>query len=564
MKRTYLFVAAAALLTASCADDSSLGGGNDLAQSKVIAFDMQTPAMRKATENGQTAATKLGNEFIVWGEKNETNGTAADGANQVFKNYKVEYTASSAYTTTSNTKDWEYVGFKPYEETKVSPTIGTDKTQTIKYWDYSANSYTFTAVSALKTDIENGNVKITKTTSGTDQYAKGYTIELKSGATASSIYVADRNFISKPATAEYNREATNQYGGNATFTFRNFQSKVRFALYEVIPGYKVKVTSVKFNGDTENTTNFGVTGKFIKIADGTKYTVTYEDGQNGTTLNKATVKVDASSPTESYLEGGANIFADALGTSSIAPTYDTNDGGYTAIQPDPDNDKNMKLTISYKLISEDTGEEIKVENKTAEVPAAFCKWKPNFAYTYIFKITDNAAELYPITFDAQVKTDENGAQETITTVDEPSITTFAVTGDDTNGYTTVTGKDEYAADNTIYASIVSGGTVITELSGVKVYSVTTSDNNFPITAASVANAIENKDKVTGTAKITATELANETTSTVTDVPVGDGTKAKRSLSAISWKATANTTYAVEYTYTDNSTTKKIYKIVIAK
>jgi hypothetical protein len=557
MKSTYLFVAAAALLTASCADDSSLGGGNDLAQSKAIAFDMQTPAMLKAnTQTGQTAATTLGNEFIVWGEKNEaTDGTKASDENLVFKNYKVQYTDGSAYTTTSNTENWEYVGIAPYAEAQVSPAI-TAATQTIKYWDYNASNYTFTAVSADKEDIANGKVVIKKIDSGSSVYAKGYTIDIKDGATTGDIYVADRNYITKSDGKD--RTADNAYGGNATFTFRNFQSKVRFAVYEVIPGYKVKVTSVKFNG-TESTDKFGVDGQFIKAGNGTSYTVTYEDGTNGTTANKAKVAVSASPSTDSYLTGGAGVFGTDvyLGTASTAPTYDISGGGYTSILPNPSNATNMKLTISYDLISEDTGEKISLKENTAEVPAAYCQWQANYAYTYIFKITDNAADLYPITFDAQVITDENGTQETITSVSEPSITTFAVTGDETSGYTVVTGKDEYEDGNTIYASVVKDGTVVSTLTDAKVYTVTTDDaDKFPITAASVANAL---DHTSVTGKVKATALSG--TSTVESVPVGDGSKASRTLNAIKWTATANTTYAVEYSYTDNSTTKKVYKIV---
>ena len=559
MKSTYLFVAAAALLTASCADDSSLGGGNDLAQSKAIAFDMQTPAMLKATETGGTAAGKLGNEFIVWGEKNEADGTTTTATNLVFENYRVNYTASSAYSTTSNTKDWEYVGITPYTTDKVSPAITTS--QTIKYWDYKASKYTFTAVSAKQSDISEGKVKITKTQTGTTVYDKGYSIELTDGASAGDIYIADRNVINQGTGKD--RTAENAYGGNVTLKFRNFQTKVRFGLYEVIPGYKVQITNVTFGG-AANTTNFGVDGKFIKVANGTKYTVSYENGQNGTTENKATVKVESTSTSDNSLKVGTNVFSKDLGTTSTAPTYDIDGGTYTAILPNPDNETNMKLTVSYKLISEDTGEEILIENKTAEVPAAYCKWKPNYAYTYLFKITDNAADLYPITFDAVVETDENGnAQETITTVDEPSITTFAVTGDATNGYKAVTGKDEYPASSTIYASVIENHTEVTlSNSNVKVYTVETSDaDNFPITAASVANALEH---VGG--KIKATILnANGTllATSVTEVPVGDGTTAARSLSAIKWTAEADKTYAVEYISSTDS--KKTYKIVkIAK
>lgn len=70
--------------------------------------------------------------FKVWGYKN----TAVSGDNYtdyqvVMPSYIVNYGSNTAYTTTSNTHDWEYVG------------QGTN--QLIKYWDYSAKAYRFFA-----------------------------------------------------------------------------------------------------------------------------------------------------------------------------------------------------------------------------------------------------------------------------------------------------------------------------------------------------------------------------------------------------------------------------------
>ncbi len=550
MKKSYLYLAAAIAL-ASCANDDYVGGENVVSNDTTpIAFSMNTPATSRAEKTGGEAAGLLDNEFIVWGEKNEADGTAATDENLVFKNYRVDYTASTAYTTTSNTKDWEYVGITPYEDAKVSPAI--NGTQTIKYWDMKATSYTFTAVSALKQDITDGKVKIEKATSGATATDKGYTITLADGASAGKVYVADRLNVTSKQTGTINREAENQYGGLVKLTFRNFQSKVRFAMYEVIPGYTVKIDKVTFNG-TDNTTNFGVDGNFVTVGANTKYKVTYN------TAGKALVAVDGTPATATYLQAGTNILtATALGTSSLDTdlTYDNADKSYTAIMPNPTNDKNIKVKVSYTLTSEDTGEKIVIENKTAEVPAAYCQWQSNYAYTYIFKITDNAADLYPITFDAVVAEDEvAGTQETITTVTEPSITTFAV---DAAGKV-VTGKNEYEANNVIYASVVAGGAVVNlTTTNVKLYTVTTADaDKFPITSASVANAVAHTG-VTG--KVTVTDATGS--SIVTEVP--SEVSGNRTISALKWTGAASTTYAVEYTYTEGGETKKVYKIVLVK
>ncbi len=561
-KINYFIFAAAAMTIAGCANDEFTGNGAQPTGNTPIAFNLETGAQTRSTESGENAATKLGKEFIVWGEKNETGGTAAADKDKVFENYRVKWTQNTAGTTLSNTKDWEYVGIKPYKSDYVFPSIYQDDNtvQTIKYWDMGATSYTFTAVSAAESDITNGKVKITKITNGTNATDKGYTIELGADATPGSIYVSDRKVITAP-TGTITPGAEDSYGGFAKLVFRNFQTKIRFAMYETIPGYKVKVNSVTYN-NTASTTNFGVDGDFVKAGSGTKYKVTYDNN------NKAVVALDGSTTPskDTYLQAGTNLIGTELGTTSTSSTYDQSDKSYTAIQPNPSNTTNMKFTISYTLISEDTQEEIKVEDKTAEVPAAYCQWKNNYAYTYIFKITDSSAELYPITFDAVVETDEIGNQETITTVTEPSITTFAVTSTGA----VVTGKNEYGAGDVIYASVVKDHTAATDLStNTKLYTVETSDKtNFPITEASVAHCIAKKTLTPSVtdAHITVAEVTLSTTDNfVTEVPAEDGSGNTRNLSALKWTAQSNKVYAVEYKYTDttggSSTEKKIYKIV---
>ena len=155
------------------------------------------------------------------------------------------------------------------------------------------------------------------------------------------------------------------------------------------------------------------------------------------------------------------------------------------------------MKCDYTLVSRDgSGETIKVEEATAKVPALYTQWKPNFAYTYLFKISDNTdghigevEGLYPITLDAVVASEQDGSQETITTVSEPSITTFGVNSS-TGKY--VSGGNEYAAGSDIYATFVDAGTVITPTLGtnVNVYLATTTDAAaYPITEASVAEAL---------------------------------------------------------------------------
>lgn len=600
MKKSYILFASAALLFAGCANDEFTGDKGLSSDNAPIAFNMQTGAQTRADAKleGKTAAEKLGKEFIVWGEKNEAGGAKATDGNLVFENYVVKYTSTNETptenTTLSNTKGWEYVGYTPYKSDYVSPSIGETTKQTIKYWDMNASSYTFTAVSAKSDDISGGTegtakVKIEKIEGGDGVSAatdKGYTITVKSGASTGNIYVADRVVVSKPdgGTTTINRTEPNKYGGLVQFTFRNFETKIRFGIYETVPGYKVVITGIKYNtadsssptehkSDSEDKT-FGVDGNFIVAGNDSKtttYTVTYE-GASSTNPNKAVMTVNADPNKQAYMTtGGTNWLSTSwtsktenscIGSSAIDATYDktvdSDKKAYTAILPNKDNAANLKLTVKYDLYSEDTGEKIEVGYKTVEVPSAYCQWKNNYAYTYLFKITDSSAELYPITFDAVVETDENGNQETITTVTEPSITTF---GYDATNSKVITGKDEYTSGTDIYASVVVNGTVASDLStNAALYTVTTENaTDFPITEASVANAIAQAD-VSG--KVKATKVTSGVTYETT-VPAEDGSE--RDLKAMKWKGTIAegatvTYYAVEYTK-DGKKTYKIVKVV---
>ena len=557
MKKKNLLFVAAAMVMAGCASDDMIGDNNATqSENQVIAFNMNVPATTRATNlDRANSATKLNKRFIVWGEKNENDGTAASATtptNVVFENYKVEYTASTAGTTESNSSDWEYVGLTPYADgatgAKVSPSILTSNSsakQTIKYWDTSATSYTFTAVSALDDDITGGHVKITKTESGSDVYDKGYSIVMDKDAHPENIYVADR--VNKTDIATAKSQAVKM-------TFRNFQSKIRFGFYETVPGYYVQITGIKYmnsSTETSSTDKLIVNSSFYTKPDANStatitYKVTYEDGTSTgePTVNKARVVADGATA-QDFLTFGGNIFGKNLETTSTSPTYDTDaKDNYTAILPNVGNSTNMTFKVSYKLISEDTGEEIAVTDRQVTVPAVYCQWKPNFSYTYLFKVSDQSAELYPITFDAVVAQDEyTGEQETITTVDDPSITTY------------VKGKVQtaYAANDIIYAFGEDGTTTAMSADNMKLYKVTTTDN-FEITEASVKHALEQKGVTT---KITAKEITSgDDAPTYVAIPREDNTTS-RGITGMMWKAKTSTNYAIEFISGGN----KYYKIV---
>ena len=580
--KKYSLLATVLIALASCTSDEfvgdqELGKANDNAP---VTFNFDVPSITRADNEGADAAAKLNNQFIVYGEKNETYASAPTDGNLVFQNYQVNYAANSAYTTTSNTKDWEYVGYTHSTEYAASITTSTTDVQTIKYWDYGASNYVFTAVSAKPDDITNGLVKIRKTTSGNSVYDKGYEVTLTKGSdntypSLADLYFSDRNVIEK--TAGNDRTAKNAYGGNATMKFRNSLSQVRVGMYETVPGYDITAISFKVTSDAfakqGNAEAFGAICPNVSASnfEGT-ITVTYYDATNTDIENQPKLTIAAGnglSNTDLIL--GTNINAittdNPLATTSAAPTFDTDGGAYTAVLPQITNTDNLKLKVNYTLYNSVTKETITVENATAEIPAAYVAWKPNFKYTYLFKISDNSngstgddddpAGLYPITFDAVEVVAEDGQAEYITTVSEPSITTFGVKD---GKY--VSGGSEYAAGSDIYATFVEGSNVIKPTtSNYKVYTVTTTDaTNFPITEASVAESVAqgpDGSVITCTAYTTNVSIVEE-------VPGEDGVNITQD--AVKLGSIAAGTYAIEYTASAAWTGSydKVYKVIVVQ
>ncbi len=514
MKKFFYF-ATALIALASCSSEEYIGDQNlkEANENAPITFNSGSQNLTRADKTGAAAATDLDNHFYVYGIKNEKNDGAGNvqSGNLVYKNYVVKYVASSANTSASNTENWEYAGYTldANERTQVVVNSG-DAAQTIKYWDWGAADYTFYAVSAAAADITAKNVTITKNQTLTSSvYDNGYTVAVNASANLDKLFFAER--VNITSTNNTDRTKDNTYGGNVTFRFHNMSTKVRVAMYEDIPGYSVTIDAFltqasatpTFAGMTSSVTdNFAA--NFVNSAKGTAGTLTVTYYADGTTKNYPKASFAQTGDAANVLNLGTVLKKDVtIGESATAATYDKAEKAYTSVFPKEDNAQNLKLKLNYTLTAPVTGEKITVEGATAEIPASYLKWKPGFAYTYIFKISDNSngqtgtgetpAGLYPITFDAVEVVADDGQAEYITTVSEPSITTFGVTGT-----TYVYGGNEYAANSDIYATFMEGSAVKSPTVGgtgaqhVNIYKVTTADaTNFPITEASVAEAIAN-------------------------------------------------------------------------
>ena len=454
-----LFLATAILALVSCADNNYLGpdGGMESGGGKIL-FSSNTP---QVTRTSSTDAEKLHYQFKVFGVKTVSSvdqrvfATATSGVTP----YDVWFVNGSGNSTASNSNNWEYVGIagtygtSPYQVT-------TSVEQTPKYWDNSATEYNFQAWS----DINPSNKvtvsaidKNTMTIAGTPaQLANFWISDLQTGTPASF---------------------TNHV---VQFTFRKAATKVRLGIYETVPGYEVRNVIFHYTDGTEKTDNDEayLDGSFIgSSTSSATFTVTYSG-----TPKKAVLSTSGGSNT-SFFNFGSFASTTGIGTTSSAPTWAN--AGYITVLPNTTNVGEMTLKVDYTLYNTGTEESIAVTNQTVKIPAAYMTWKPNFAYTYLFKITDD--KLTPITLDAVVAEDADGTQETITTVTDPSITTYSKAS-------AVVTNNEYKKNNDIYVTVEDGATnpALTVGTNAELYSVTIETGALQgITESTVANAIAN-------------------------------------------------------------------------
>lgn len=581
----FFIAAASTLALASCSSDDFLGeiqGNEQNGATSAINFGGNTGKITRATTKSNAAAELLENNFVVVGFK----GSKTDAANNetyAFDHYNVNFKDGSAFSTESNRAGWEYVN----QDMKVN---GADKSlaqsgatqQTIKYWDHSCESYDFIAFSMGKKDAASKYATPTHVDKANLKSA-AYTLTGNVN-TLSECYISDMKTVKEK---EYNKTPV-------SMSFRHLASKVRMALFEIVPGYVI--SDVKFYDATSTTATANPEGTLIGEFNNSGtltvfFPTTGTDHATEKDYNKAHVRFTKSTTegetavlnfkkfgTVKYgnqAEGQISAGTTYLSQNAAKPSYCGD--GYQNVLPSEGAASAITLRIDYKLTSVDgSNETINVKGATATVPAQYTEWKSGYAYTYIFKISQDtngstggtSTGLTAISFDAVVVDDEaNGLQETITTVSDNSFTTYGYKDNKVtiNGNEYVNGTDIYA---TVYVP-AAGETAAKTVAPQKLYTVTLEAGaTQTINEASVANALANgtpnaTDKTwTVTDYAGKTMVVTETTgvaTTVTSVPAGPDSNL--TVNALKWTGTATdpatTYYAVEY---DNGT-KKSYKIV---
>ena len=559
MKKIYLTLATLAVIAlASCTNDEVTVRNSNLTEEPTppgtISFSGGSSAITRADLYGSAAAAKLGNKFVVYGTKHVAaeNHTAANDA-VVFNNFQVKWKASTAGTTASNSSDWDYLGLQAYDNTPTS--------QGIKYWDYSAaQGHTFYAFSSSDISFPKASsdrVQVSKVTADASSlYNKGYALTVKLNAKLNDIYFSDRVPVAK-----------DDYDKTVNFTFRNIGAKVRFGFYETIPGYTVKIDRFYIDADAsaavttfpamKNARNDGFYAALQNVKNPTSTTnqvlnVTYYPA---TTATEVINRPRLTNPTAGYnyylkLGTAAGIINKTLGTTSAAPTWvDGTSGDYTPVFPFEGNSNPLLLKLDFTLTADDGSPDvIHVRGARAVVPAQYVQWKSNFAYTYLFKISDKTngttgavdgngdptdpEGLKPITFDAIVVDVAEELQQTITSVSTNSITTYSE-GAITNEYTH--GKPIY-----VVVSNSSTGAVITP-SGIG--SASGKANVYRLNKA--ATEAEVLAQLTGSPM--GITFDTKTATIGTTIPLVDGTTP--SIANVKFTPSSAGTYAYVYTKT---------------
>ncbi len=303
-------------------------------------FNQTTPISFSSSLADNTAVTRSQGletsttSFKVWAYKNVDNeGDNYTTFQTVMPGFIANYGASTAYTTTTNTNGWEYVG--------------QTADQTIKYWDWGAKAYRFFAVApedaSTTATIGANAVTITYTADGTTAETAAATPYY------SDLWFSNGNAVTYP---------THLFGKPVVLTFRK-------------PFTLVNVVIHDSNGDMMSSGNLEY------------FTFKPTSGAQIATQAMATI---------SYPLKGTADAAQVTCTLGEATGWLTTEKGITDdwsnqcqqyVLP-ATSQGNYQMAIKLKGIS---------ELRTCEVPAAYMNWKMGYEYTYIFKIDYNSVNL---------------------------------------------------------------------------------------------------------------------------------------------------------------------------
>ena len=428
MKKFAIATASLALL-ASCSSDTELTGKQEIeTKANAIGFEVlnRNGIITKAGEGRAQLHDSRHYNFGVFAYKNNNSG-----GQEIMKNYLVGYNGANVtgpcvgyfmdnVQTTLNTSKWAYEKLGStdytYEGTdgyyKKSDTfyMSNVANQYLKYWDMSSQSVEFYAYAPYINGTATANI---------DYSSKTITIPVE------GIEDGYDDESRHEYMFAYKKVENGEYGNEVQLNFKRISARLNIKFYEDVKGYKVDILNLMENG------NSGVAAAPAKAVVGSDNTTTYE---YGTLYHKGGAEIDFSdtnhtnpsltvtgNPSKTFNKADEDHIKFAIPTGILPKVQTDAKASATNYYVIPANDNNtqtgLTFHVTYKLTSEDTGETIIVRNATVHVKYDYCKWQPNYVYTYIFRITKSSTgstgspdidpsdpsvgeqALYPIIFD---------------------------------------------------------------------------------------------------------------------------------------------------------------------
>ncbi|MCC8175812.1 MAG: fimbrillin family protein [Bacteroidales bacterium] len=422
--KTLLMLAAVAALTGCSTDENTSYWEGPSASTGEIGFQMTTGNLSRA-ESDVNLETIYKN-FGVWTYKGNATSDFTTTTNLVMADYLVGYTDGSTTgydptgasygAETPTTGGWwfydllgtsQYSGTSPFYTSDQKSVMSNNTTQFLKYWDANMDYTNFYAYAPYKHG-ESGSVV---TFDPATLKMTLPTVTMGTNAASYAPYMVATNSIAKASYATT----------KVPLKFERVQSRLRVTVWNAIKGYDVKLLDViPKNGSAsgiyaipaDHDTDYSL-GSYVNSG---VPVVTF----SGVNPNQAlavdyTSVATASTPLSFALCCSGDVIAESradalLEANRSATVYYPLPAGEITGQTN----SGFAFYISYKLIAEDTKEEVIVRNAAVYVGPTYTEWKHNTAYTYVFKITDKAgpnpdpdpenpdvpdSELYPIIFD---------------------------------------------------------------------------------------------------------------------------------------------------------------------
>ena len=335
---------------------------------KAISLAGGLPDETAVTRAAQGLEELLDNKsFTVWGYKNDAYTAPNYTSYQVvMPGYTVNYGANTAYTTTSNTNNWEYVG----------QATGQD----IKYWDFAAKAYRFFGYALGNSTADPATSPATVTVNGgtLGDAPAGTAVTFTTAVDASS--AATINAAPYFTRLWFSNNSSDDYGKPVTLQFLKPFARVRFMF--------IYVEDLGFGREKIKDPRF-------------RPTVNTDDNQDNNQIIATAGTVTVSYP----LKGSATAETWTV-AADPAPTGidEFNIDYYEAPDPVPPGYPVDALPTSWPRTPEKWYYVLPAENqgsytlqvcvasdevKTAVIPSEYMNWKAGYEYTYKFKVTES-------------------------------------------------------------------------------------------------------------------------------------------------------------------------------